>query len=197
MPVIDAVGVVLETQVGVIEILLYPSKAPASSSAFLRFVDDGSFEASGSFYRTVRARDNDRGSPSIDVIQGGVTNPPPDLVKVEHEATSKTGLRHLDGTISLARGPIGSATGAAFFICIGDQPALDAGGGRVRDGEGFAAFGIVTQGMETARAIHQRSTTELATEEYRRGQMLDPVIRIIRASRGRLNHEPRRCDSAR
>jgi peptidyl-prolyl cis-trans isomerase A (cyclophilin A) len=180
---IDEVGVSLQTPVGIIEIVLHASQAPQSSSAFLRFVEDGSFATHGSFYRAVRAHDNDRGRPVIDVIQGGITSPPADLARVEHEATSRTGLRHRDGTISLARGPLGSATGAAFFICIGDHPALDAGGERIHDGEGFAAFGTVMRGMQTVRAIHRMPTSPDATQEYRRGQMLDPIVRITRVSR--------------
>ena len=89
---------------------------------------------------------------------------------------------HLDGTVSLARGAVGSATGAAFFICVGPQPVLDAGGTWNSDGQGFAAFAQVVEGMEVVRRIHDLPTSTLG-EDYVRGQMLDPPLRIERASR--------------
>ncbi|MFC6217893.1 peptidylprolyl isomerase [Pelomonas aquatica] len=66
------------------------------------------------------------------------------------------GLRHRDGTVSMARGAPGTAA-AEFFVCIGDQPELDYGGHRNPDGQGFAAFGRVVQGMEVVRALHARA----------------------------------------
>ena len=89
------------------------------------------------------------------------------------ERTSATGLRHLDGTISMARDGTDTAT-SDFFICVGDQPALDFGGGRNPDGQGFAAFGRVVEGIEVVRKIDQ-STAQ--------GQTLTPPIRILRAAR--------------
>lgn len=53
----------------------------------------------------------------------------------------------------MARGAPGTAA-AEFFVCIGDQPELDYGGHRNPDGQGFAAFGRVVQGMEVVRALH-------------------------------------------
>ena len=61
-----------------------------------------------------------------------------------------------------------------FFICIGDQPELDFGGKRNPDGQGFAAFGKVTKGMDVVRRI-QGAPAE--------GQALTPMIRIQRAVR--------------
>ena len=69
-----------------------------------------------------------------------------------HETTEKTGILHADGVISMARMDPGSAS-TEFFICIGDQPSLDYGGKRNPDGQGFAAFGRVVEGMEVVRSI--------------------------------------------
>jgi peptidyl-prolyl cis-trans isomerase A (cyclophilin A) len=68
------------------------------------------------------------------------------------ERTIVTGVRHVDGALSMARGGPDTAT-ASFFICIGDQGSLDFGGGRNPDGQGFAAFGRVVDGMEVVRRI--------------------------------------------
>jgi peptidyl-prolyl cis-trans isomerase A (cyclophilin A) len=73
----------------------------------------------------------------------------------------------------MARSGPDTAT-SSFFICIGDQPELDFGGRRNPDGQGFAAFGKILQGMEVVRAIN-RSPAE--------GQTLSPSIRILQAKR--------------
>jgi peptidyl-prolyl cis-trans isomerase A (cyclophilin A) len=178
------VDVMLETELGAIEVTVYASQAPASAQAFLRLVDDGSFTRHGSFYRTVRGAQNDHGRPNIDVIQGGWADAPKSLPGVAHESTFQTGLRHQNGALSLARGALGSANGAEFFICIGAQPALDMGGGRdpFHDGQGFAAFGRVIRGMSIVRAIHALPTGS-GGDPYVRGQMLDPPVRILKAYR--------------
>ncbi|MRR10606.1 peptidylprolyl isomerase, partial [bacterium] len=89
------------------------------------------------------------------------------------ERTRDTGLRHLDGTISMARAEPDTAT-HHFFICIGDQPELDFGGRRNPDGQGFAAFGRVIRGMELIRQIHSSPAD---------GQLLAPPVQIQRAVR--------------
>ena len=87
--------------------------------------------------------------------------------------TRDTGLRHLDGTISMARGTPDSAT-SDFFICVGDQPELDFGGKRNPDGQGFAAFGRVVRGIEVVRKIQGRPAV---------GQAITPPVRIITVRR--------------
>jgi peptidyl-prolyl cis-trans isomerase A (cyclophilin A) len=86
-----------------------------------------------------------------------------------------TGLRHVDGTLSMARAGPNTAT-SDFFICVGDQPSLDFGGHRNLDGQGFAAFGKVTNGMDVVKRI-QASAAE--------GQRLTPPITITRIVRVR------------
>jgi peptidyl-prolyl cis-trans isomerase A (cyclophilin A) len=167
------VRILIQTEKGDIRAELSPDRAPETVANFLRYVDAGSF-AGGCFMRTVRP-DNERNPVKIQVIQA-VVHPwkendafPP----IPLEPTSKTGLRHVDGTISMARSEPNSAT-SSFFICIGDQPELDFGGKRNPDGQGFAAFGRVIEGMEVVRAI-QASPCE--------GQALVPVVRILRIVR--------------
>ena len=92
---------------------------------------------------------------------------------IDHETTEMTGLRHLDGTVSMARSKPGSAT-SSFFICIGPQPELDFGGRRNPDGQGFAAFGRVVGGMDVVRTIHALPS---------KGQQLDPPIKILTVRR--------------
>lgn len=166
--------VVLETQFGSIEVQLDLKHAPQSSANFLRYVDEGSYNG-GSFHRTVRMDNQPSNRIRIEVVQAGArpAGRTPEVPPIPLERTSRTGLRHLDGTVSMARDRPDSAT-SEFFICIGDQPALDYGGMRNPDGQGFAAFGRVVSGMEVVRRI-QQSPAE--------GQTLKPPIRILRARR--------------
>jgi len=172
---VDAVQVELKTDLGDIFIEVYPSKAPISAENFLKFVDDGLYENAG-FYRTVRL-DNDNGAPKIEVIQGGLldTNNPP--AGVAHETTEQTGLKHTDAAVSLARAAVGTGSAAAFFICIGDQPALDYGATRNADKQGFAVFGKVVKGMDVVRKIHQVRDDTATDNVYLKGQILaNPVM---------------------
>jgi peptidyl-prolyl cis-trans isomerase A (cyclophilin A) len=73
----------------------------------------------------------------------------------------------------MARSNPGSAR-SSFFICINDQPELDAGGRRNPDGQGFAAFGKVVSGMDVVRKIHQMPA---------QGQQLASSVKIISVRR--------------
>jgi peptidyl-prolyl cis-trans isomerase A (cyclophilin A) len=170
-----SVTVILSTSLGDIELMVYPQTAPLSAGDFLDYVDRGLYQGAA-FYRVVRP-DNDNGSPVIEVIQGGLLTETPPTEPVAHESTQLSGIKHLDGTISLARRDVGTATAAAFFITIGDQPSMDFGGSRTADKQGFAAFGRVVKGMEVVRAIQQiRDTSNEGP--FVKGQMLSNPIMI-------------------
>ena len=131
---------------------------------------DGKFYDGGRFHRTVTKDNQPDNKVKIEVIQGGIN---PDKMKDEFapiklERTRDTKLSHKDGTISMARDGADSAT-SDFFICIGDQPELDFGGKRNPDGQGFAAFGKVTKGMDVVRRIQTSPAKD---------QALDPPITI-------------------
>lgn len=165
--------VVIETSLGNIEAELFSEKAPATVANFLQYVDKGLYDNS-CFYRVVRDDNQPKDSIRIAVIQGGRYNEENDsIAAVVHERTDVTGIRHLDGTISMARWQPGTAT-SEFFITVGDQPSLDAGGMRNRDGQGFAAFGRITEGMEVVRKIHSIE----APNQYLADTI--PVLRIYR-----------------
>ena len=166
----------IETSLGVIEAEIDSAKAPRTAANFLRYVDAAAYTSSR-FHRTVRADNQPNDTSRIAVIQASIdtTTGARNQVAIALERTSVTGLRHLDGTLSMARSGPDTAT-SSFFICIGDQPSLDFGGRRNPDGQGFAAFGRVTRGMEVVRAI-QMSPAE--------GQRLVPPIAILRIVRVR------------
>ena len=168
----------IATPLGAFTVSLDPEHAPVSSANFLAYVDGGHL-ASGSIYRIVAAcNQGPEIAHRIDVIQfgwvGATPETPPPLPPIAHEPTNRTGLRHVDGTLSMARKTPGSA-GPAFFICLGDQPELDFGGRRNPDGQGFAAFGRVESGMDVVRAIHARAE---ASDRLRTPIPLSAVTRI-------------------
>ncbi len=165
--------VLIETELGTIRVRLEPNRAPQTVANFLRYVDEHFFDDT-TFYRTVRAENQPTSPVKIAVIQGGPDEKKPEHTPIALERTSMTGLRHLDGTISMARDGPDTAT-AEFFICLGDQPALDFGGNRNPDGQGFAAFGQVVEGMDIVRRINQATVN---------GQRLTPPIVIRRIVRG-------------
>ena len=168
------IPIVLETELGPIQLELYPDKAPVTVSNFLRYVDENRYEDLH-FYRVVHMGNQPNNEVKIEVIQGGLgfDKHPMELPPILHETTDKTGIKHLDGTISMARLEPGTAS-SEIFICINDQPELDFGGTRNPDGQGFAAFGKVISGMDVVRKIQMLRETE---------QMLDKTVRILSIKR--------------
>lgn len=169
-----AVLVRLETALGTLDLEVDVERAPATAANFLRYVDAGRYDG-GRFHRTVRPDTEVRKDVPIEVIQAGVApeREKEDFPPVPLERTRDTGLRHVDGALSMARAEPDSAT-SDFFLCLGDQPSLDFGGARNPDGQGFAVFGRVVRGIEVARAI-QAAPAE--------GQALTPPIVILSARR--------------
>jgi peptidyl-prolyl cis-trans isomerase A (cyclophilin A) len=185
------VVVVLETEQGDITMEIDTIHAPVTATNFLRYVDGG-FYNGGEFCRSVRADNEGRKDAPIQVIQFRINEArrSDEFPPIPVERTSVTGLRHLDGTVSMARdvtptrpGPV-TAT-SDVFITIGNQPALDDTGNRSPDGHGFAAFGKVIAGAKVVEAIHASPTPgdTPATPRAGPGQTLVPTIRIVRAYR--------------
>lgn len=173
----DSVRIVMSTSEGNIEMDLNLDKAPITAGNFLNLVDNGLLDG-GSFYRVV-TYDNDKGSPKIEVIQGGRGNTlEGEIDAIDHETTEQTGILHKDGVISMARGGVGTAT-SEFFIVIGDQPGLDYGEPRNADMQGFAAFGQVVSGMDVVRRIQGLPADGPTDSDYTRGQILTAPVTII------------------
>jgi peptidyl-prolyl cis-trans isomerase A (cyclophilin A) len=154
--VIENATILLETDFGRIMLDLYPGKAPLTVSNFLRYVDEKRF-VGACFYRVVHMNNQPNNDVKIEVIQGGLKEDDPalGLPAISHETAVETGLLHKHGTISMARNEPGSAS-SEFFICINDQPDLDFGGRRNPDGQGFAAFGRVIEGIDVVQKIQSQ-----------------------------------------
>jgi peptidyl-prolyl cis-trans isomerase A (cyclophilin A) len=161
----------IATPLGAITAEVYLAEAPLSAGAFLRNVDQGVYNGGrAGFYRVVHMDNQPDNKVRIEVVQGGVDRETGDtsVPYIPHETTAMTGLTHLDGSLSMAREEPGTAN-TEFSICIGPQPELDFGGRRNPDGQGFAVFGRVIDGMDVARAIQKLPET---------GQYLDREVPI-------------------
>jgi len=154
MPALAGVRVGIETSAGALSAEIETTAAPVSACNFLRYVGIGAYEG-GRFFRTVRSDAPVFNPVPIDVIQaeareGGEFDAFGPIVL---ERTSQTGLHHRAGALSMARWGPDTAT-SSFSIVVKDSPNLDFGGTRNPDGQGFAVFGYVVEGMEHVRRIH-------------------------------------------
>ena len=174
--------VLIKTSEGDIKVQLEAKKAPITVANFLKYVDEKLFD-DGTFFRVVRLDNQVNNLVKIQVIQGGIDEKtkksyPP----IQLETTQKTGIKHKNGTISMARSQPNTAT-ASFFICIEDQPELDFGGKRNPDGQGFAAFGKVVEGMAVVKKIQQGKTK--SSKEFDQPQVLIEPVKIISVRRAK------------
>ena len=167
----------LQTEKGVMLVELADDKAPITVANFLRYVDSGRMNTAV-FFRASQAP----GAPTIGFVQAGVKDPTKLYPPIAHESTAVTGLKHLDGTLSMARFAPGTAA-ADFSILCGDAPYMDAHPDQPGDNVGYAAFGQVIEGMEVARAILAMPATGAAQNPVMQGQILDPPVKILSATR--------------
>lgn len=171
VPTDDLVRVRIETSAGPIVVALDAKRAPLTVANFLAYVDGRKLDGEG-FYR---AMPYGKGG----LIQGGITSDARKLRKpVAHEPTSVSGLKNVAGALVMARGEPGSAR-SDFFILTTDIPALDASAAD----PGFAVFGRVTEGMDVVKAIFAAPVSATKGEGVMRGQMLEPVVKILKAAR--------------
>jgi peptidyl-prolyl cis-trans isomerase A (cyclophilin A) len=164
----------LETSAGPVVIELDLKRAPITAGNFLHYVDEKRFDGT-SFYRAAR----NRRAPEYGLVQGGINHKAVRArIPIPHEPTSRTGLRHVDGTLSMARNAPGTAMGD-FFVTVGPASYLDARPGNV----GYAAFGQVVSGMDVIRKILAEPTHPGGWSRTTMGQSLVTPVRIVSARR--------------
>jgi len=167
--------VVLHTELGDVTIELDQVHAPVTAANFLRYVDARRWDGV-EFYRAMP------GGANRGLIQAGIRDSRRLFPPIAHEPTSLTGLHHVEGALSMPRLALGTAQGD-FTIMVGDMRYLDAGPGSAGDGQGYAVFGRVVEGMDAVRRILAAPTSPTEGEGMMRGQMLSPRIRILTARR--------------
>lgn len=166
------VKVAIDTDKGRIVLALDAAHAPLTTANFLKYVDSHKLDGEG-FYRAMPYADGGG------LIQGGITSDARKLLPpVAHEPTSKTGVHNVAGAIAMARLDPGSAR-SDFFIETVDIPAFD----ESASDPGFAAFGHVVEGMDVVKAIFAAPRSATKGEGVMKGQMLQPQVRIVKASR--------------
>lgn len=180
-PQYETLDVTLETEMGDIRVALEVERAPITAANFLRYVDEGRFDGTV-FYRALSL---DREPKPNGLLQGGTQFDPDRILPgIEHEPTTKTGLSHTNGALSMAMGDPGSANGD-FSIMLQDQTGLDANpdAAEVVWQNGYAVFGYVVDGMGVVAAIHAGATDPDKGEGAMRGQILAEPVKIVRARR--------------
>lgn len=169
--------VAIKTARGTIVVELEIDKAPLTAKNFLRYVDARAYD-DGTFFRAARTP----GAPKDGTIVAAPAAKVRPFPPIRHESTTKTGLKHLNGTISLGRFAPGTATNN-FFICVGDQPYLDAHPGEPGDNLGYAAFGQVVSGMTVAQKILSLPTNGETKFKEQKGEWLKPPVPIVTVRR--------------
>ena len=174
-PLPDVVRVRLETEAGPILLALDAKRAPVTAANFVRYAEQRRFDGTY-FYRAARTR----GAEGRGFVQGGIRHSARrSLPPIAHEPSTETGLKHVDGTVSMARAAPAGAMGDFFIIVGGAMPAMDS----KSDAPGFAAFGRVEEGMDVVRAILAAPTVANAGRGSMRGQMIEKPVRIVSARR--------------
>lgn len=153
--------VVMETNMGAIEIELNEEKAPITVKNFLAYVD-AKFYDGLIFHRVI---DNF-------MIQGGgydeKMKEKPTKAPIKNEASN--GLRNDTGTIAMARTADPNSATAQFFINVADNTSLNYPS---PDGHGYAVFGKVTSGMHVVNRIKKVKTGDLSGYQ---NVPMDPVV---------------------
>ena len=174
------VRVRITTSAGVIVVALDARHAPRTTANFLAYADDGRFDGTV-FFRAARSK----WKKGQGFIEGGIGNDPRRaLDPIPLEPTSRTGLHHIDGAISMAHddNAPNSATGD-FSLLAGASPDMDAKAGN----PGYAAFGKVIAGMDVVKRI-LAMPTGAGGGGAMKGEMLLRPVKIL--SVRRLDGQP-------
>ena len=131
---------------GVIDVELYPDKAPATVANFEKLVKEGFYDGL-TFHRIIPGFMIQGGDPEGTGMGGS-----PDRIKGEFASNgfSQNDIRHTRGVISMARSMNPDSASSQFFIMHEDAPHLDGS---------YAAFGKVVSGMDTVDEIANVRTT--------------------------------------
>ena len=165
MPTVAGNPVVkMTTTMGVIEIELYPEKAPKTVANFLQYVDED-FYTGTIFHRVIKGF-MIQGGGFTQNLQQKPTRPP-----IVNEAAN--GLKNQRGTIAMARTPVPDSATCQFFINHKYNNFLDYRGPS-RDQIGYAVFGKVIKGMDIVDSI-----ASVQTKQINRNMQNLPVQPIV------------------
>jgi peptidyl-prolyl cis-trans isomerase A (cyclophilin A) len=144
----QAQNVRLSTSQGDIVLQLDAAKAPKTVANYVEYVKAGHYNGT-IFHRVIDGF----------MIQGGGMTP--DMKEKPTRAPipleSRNGLSNTRGTVAMARTSVPDSDTAQFFINVKDNAFLDAA--RSPDGNGYAVFGKVVEGMDVVDKIRKVPTT--------------------------------------
>ena len=138
----------LATSLGDIVVELDADKAPKTVDNFLKYVKVRHYDGL-IFHRVI----------SSFMIQGGGYTPELSErpVRAPIALESRSGLSNVRGAISMARTQVPNSATSQFFINVNDNSRLDQP--NAADGEGYAVFGKVVEGMDVVDKIREVPTT--------------------------------------
>ena len=138
----------LKTSSGNITLELDPVAAPLSVNNFLGYVNSG-FYAKTLFHRVIAGFMAQGGGFTTGMVQKtGLKDP----IALE----SQNGLKHLRGTVAMARTDVPNSATSQFFINLVDNAFLNY---QSANSPGYAVFGTVVSGMEVVDSMATQSTT--------------------------------------
>jgi peptidyl-prolyl cis-trans isomerase A (cyclophilin A) len=144
---VHAEKVRLATSQGDIVLELDAEKAPKTVANFMAYVKAGHYDGTV-FHRVI---------PTF-MIQGGGYKP--DLSEKTTRAPipleSRNGLSNVRGAVAMARTGVPDSATSQFFINVVDNAFLDQPNSR--DGNGYAVFGMVIEGMDVVDKIKDLPT---------------------------------------
>lgn len=146
--------VALDTTAGRIVVELYPDKAPKSVANFLQYVNDGHY--AGTIFHRVIGRFMIQGGGFTEALYSGTLTPKPTRAPIPLE--SQNGLKNDKGWIAMARTADPNSATSQFFINTVDNDSLNY---PQPDGNGYAVFGKVIEGMDVVSKIAASATGTL------------------------------------
>ena len=136
---------IIDTSKGTIKIELFEDKLPVTTENFIKLATDGFYD--GLIFH--RIKDDFMIQAGRYKPDGTQKNSPYGTIEFE----THPDVLHVDGAISMARPVDINGAGAEFFICDGEQRTLDDDFLQQYGMRGYAAFGIVVEGIEVVREI--------------------------------------------
>ena len=170
-----ATSVVIETNMGVMEVELNDTAAPITVENFLSYVDAG-FYTQTLFHRTIKNFVIQGGGLNLDMSERPTNSP------IRNEATN--GLSNLRGTIAMARTEVLDSATSQFYINTVDNIRLNHQPGNPSR-YGYAVFGQITRGLEVVDAIQDVATHTVG--DYANTPIQPVVILAISRTSGEQN----------
>lgn len=126
--------VTFTTTKGKFSVVLFPKEAPKTVANFEKLVKSKYYDGL-TFHRVIPGFVAQGGDP-----KGDGTGGPGWTIPDELDST----LKHLDGSLAMAKSMLPNSAGSQFYICLGPQPHLD---------RNYTVFGQVVSGLDVVHKL--------------------------------------------